>query len=82
MGFMDAYGPGAPLVERLGYGEHRLLTSHVVCSAQSLTIRLGWFGAVGRIVGLVCGIAFFGLLLAMVFSLYPTIEKRPSTEAR
>ena len=53
MGFVNIYGPGATRVE--GYGECGLFT--LFCSAQSLTIHLGWFGAVGTIVGFLCGAA-------------------------
>ena len=60
MGFMDDYGPGAPLAE--GYGRHGL---HY--PAQSLTSSLEWFGVVGAIVGFFCGIALVWLPLVVIY---------------
>jgi hypothetical protein len=56
VGFVNIYGPGAPRVK--GYSERELFT--FLCSALLLTIRLGWYGAVGSlgtIVGFLCGTA-------------------------
>ena len=65
-GFVDIYGPGALRAER--YGGHGLFSF----SAQSLTVRLGWFGAVGTIVRLFCGIALFSLPFTVFFVVDPS----------
>ena len=41
-------------------------TPQFVCFAESLTISLGWFGAVGKVVGVVCGCALFRSLYAAI----------------
>jgi hypothetical protein len=64
VGFVNIYGPGAPRVK--GYSERELFT--FLCSALLLTIRLGWYGAVGSlgtIVGFLCGTALLLLLWAV-----------------
>ena len=66
MSFVNIYGPGAPRVE--GHGEYGLFT--LFFSAQSLTIRLGWFGAVGTILGFLCGAALIILPSAVSYLLF------------
>ena len=66
MKFVNIYGPGAPRAE--GYGECGLFT--LFFSARSLTIRLGWFGAVGTILGFLCGAALIILPSAVSYLLF------------
>ena len=63
MDFVNIYGPGAPRAERYGGNELFLL----FFSSQSLTIRPGWFGAMGTTVGLFCGVALLLLPYAALF---------------
>ena len=62
-GLLDDYGPGAPLAER--YCEYHSSLFLLAFPNLYRQLRLGWFGAVGTVVGLVCGFALLGLPVAV-----------------